>query len=179
MFGGRKMRLREKLIKEDKLRQTVRNSEPGQIIVYDGSEEESAIIREEIEKIDKGKAPLQSTNPKDKIGIKKPRLSLVPPSSLIYQALAMQDGANKYGPYNWRAKKVSASVYIDACLRHILDWVDGEEFSSDANVPHLGHALACLGIIVDALETGNLVDDRPTSGSASKLIEKFTKKETK
>jgi hypothetical protein len=113
------------------------------------------------------------SNPKDILGVKKVPISKVPPSSIIYQALAMKDGANKYGPYNWRENKVIASIYIDACFRHLLAWFDGEEYSTDANVPHLGHALACIGIIVDAMTTGNLIDDRPTKGKASQLLEAF------
>src|SRR5271169_6646786 len=84
------------------------------------------------------------TNPKDKIGAKKPRLSLVPPSGLVYAALAMANGADKYGPYNWRDKKVQAMIYLEACVRHILSWQDGEENAQDSGVPHLGHAIACL-----------------------------------
>jgi hypothetical protein len=116
-------------------------------------------------------------NPKDLQGLKKPRLSLVPPASTIYQALAMEDGANKYGPYNWREKKVIASIYVEACQRHLAQWFDGENCAKDSNKPHLAHAIACLGIIIDALETGNLVDDRPVPGAASALIEKWTKKD--
>lgn len=110
-------------------------------------------------------------NPKDLLGIKKVRLSLVPESSVIYQATAMENGADKYGPYNWRTKKVIASIYIDACKRHLGSWFDGEELASDSKVHHLAHAIACLGIIIDAKETGNLIDDRPTPGAASRLIE--------
>lgn len=117
-----------------------------------------------------------TTNPKDKLGIKKVQLNLVPPASKIYQAQAMEDGAVKYGPYNWRDKKVIASIYIGALQRHIDQWYDGENLSEDSGVPHLGHALACIGIIVDALETGNLIDDRPKPGAASKLIKGLTKK---
>jgi hypothetical protein len=117
-----------------------------------------------------------STNPKDALGIKKPNLFLIPPSSLVYQALAMQDGAVKYGPYNWRENSVSASIYIAAAMRHMASWVDGETNAADSGKPHLGHALACLGIIVDALETGNLVDDRPKVGAASKVISAWTVK---
>jgi len=115
-------------------------------------------------------------NPKDLLGLKKVPLSLVPPASLIYQALAMKDGAAKYSPYNWRENKVVALIYIDACLRHLQSWVDGEEVASDSGVPHLGHALACLGIIVDAKETGNLVDNRPKPGVAAALLERYTVK---
>ena len=115
-------------------------------------------------------------NPKDLLGIKKPQLNLVPASSIIYQALAMEDGAVKYGPYNWRETKVKASIYVAAAMRHLQAWYDsGEELASDSKKPHLGHAMACLGIIIDAKETGSLVDDRPPSGAASKLIDEWTK----
>lgn len=124
---------------------------------------------------DEGKKQLGS-NPKDLIGAKKPRLSLVPPSSIIYQALAMQNGADKYGPYNWRSNKVIASIYLDAAMRHLQCFLDGEQNAPDSGVPHLAHALASIGIIVDALETGNLIDDRPVRGSASAMLDRFTKK---
>jgi hypothetical protein len=120
------------------------------------------------------KAPVLGTNPKDLLGIKKVQLNLVPASSIIYQALAMEDGAKKYGPYNWRENKVIASIYVAAAMRHLMQWYDeGEELAEDSKKPHLAHALACIGIIVDALETGNLSDDRPVPGSASKLIAKW------
>ena len=117
------------------------------------------------------------SNPKDLLGVKKVQLNLVPASSTIYQALAMENGAARYGAYNWRKNKVIASIYIAAAARHMQAWYDsGEECAEDSGVPHLGHALACLGIIVDALETGNLVDDRPTPGAAAALIKKWEKK---
>src|SRR5271166_5735695 len=95
-----------------------------------------------------GNLPVLGTNPKDLIGQKKVALNLVPPSSIIYQALAMEDGAKKYGPYNWRSNKVIASIYVAAAMRHLQQWYDGEELASDSQKPHLAHALACLGIIV-------------------------------
>jgi Domain of unknown function (DUF5664) len=116
----------------------------------------------------------ETTNPKDRLGLKKVPLHLIPGPSLIYQALAMKDGAKKYQPFNWRSNKVVASIYISAAMRHLLSWFDGEEVASDSGVPHLGHALACLGILVDAKETGNLVDDRPIAGATPSLLAKFT-----
>jgi hypothetical protein len=115
------------------------------------------------------------TNPKDLLGVKKVRVSLVPPSSIIYQALAMENGGEKYGPYNFREKKVRASIYYEAAFRHLMSWFDGEECAADSGKPHLAHALACVGILVDATETGNLVDDRPKPGAAAALIEKWRK----
>jgi hypothetical protein len=113
-------------------------------------------------------------NPKTAAGIKKPPLSRVPPSALIYASLAMNNGAQKYGAYNWREKDVTASIYIDACLRHLGAWFDGEEFAEDSGVPHLAHAVASLCILIDAAENGNLIDDRPVKGPAAKLIKEWT-----
>ncbi len=113
-------------------------------------------------------------NPKDILGMAKVSLSKIPPSAQIYEALAMMDGARKYGAYNWRENKVIASIYVDACKRHIDAWFDGESNAADSGIPHLGHARACLGIIVDALESGNLIDDRPLPGPAAALIKRYT-----
>ncbi len=120
--------------------------------------------------------PNETINPKDLIGIKKVPLSLIPPASKIYQAMAMRDGAIKYGPYNWRQKKVKFMIYIDAVQRHLDALLDGEDLASDSGLPHLAHALACLGILVDAKESGNLIDDRPTAGPAPQLLERFREK---
>jgi len=112
-------------------------------------------------------------NPKSAFGIRKVPLHLNPPSALIYMALGFKNGAAKYGPFNWRENKVAASVYIGAALRHILAWQDGEELAEDSGFPHLAHALACLAILVDARESGNLINDRPLPGPTSSLLSEW------
>lgn len=102
-------------------------------------------------------------NPKDILGIKKVQLDLVPMTSIIYQAYAMEDGAKKYGPYNWRDTKVQASIYHAAAKRHLDLWFNGEEYTDDTGVPNLGAALACIGILIDAKIAGTLADNRPKS----------------
>ena len=114
-------------------------------------------------------------NPKSAFGNKKPNLALNPPAALIYMALGFEDGAAKYGPYNWRENDVSAMVYVAAAQRHLAAWLDGEENAEDSSKPHLGHAMACLAILADAVENDNLIDDRPRPGPASGLISKWTK----
>lgn len=105
-------------------------------------------------------------NPKDLLGMKKPSLTKIPALASLWESLAMMDGAGKYDPYNWRSKAVLASIYVDAAKRHIDAWFEGQKYAEDSGCHHLGHARACLAILLDAEATGNLKDDRPiTEGS--------------
>jgi hypothetical protein len=110
------------------------------------------------------------TNPKDRVGRLKVDLSLFPPAAHIHGAHAFMDGARKYGPFNWRERSVSARVYVSAAMRHLADFLDGEDVAADSGAHHLGHGIACLAIILDALETGNLIDDRPAKGAAPAIL---------
>lgn len=112
-------------------------------------------------------------NPKDLIGSTKVDLALIPSSALVACALAMTDGALKYGAFNWRenGKPVQARTYVSANLRHVFNWFDGrEELSEDALVHHLGHAMACCAILIDAQACGQLLDNRPVNGQMPRLL---------
>lgn len=101
-------------------------------------------------------------NPKSIQGAKKYSLRYIPLPALVAVGRAMEDGANKYGPANWRESGVAASVYIDAALRHIFQYFDGRQNDAeDSRVHNLGHAMSCLAIIIDAEHNGSLIDDRP------------------
>lgn len=120
-------------------------------------------------------------NPKTAMGAKKPDLSVVPPSALLHLATAMMNGAEKYGPFNWRDQPVSARTYVAAAMRHLLAYLDGEDFSADTvetGVPvhHLAHVMACCGIILDATAVGTIADNRPNvHGPAGQMIEMYNK----
>lgn len=111
-----------------------------------------------------------STNPKDLIGEKKAPLWLIPGPALIVLSWVMSLGARKYGPYNWRQQKIKLTVYLAAAQRHILSCLDGEWIDPESGHAHLGHAMACAAIVLDAHATGNLIDDRPPAGVSAKLI---------
>jgi hypothetical protein len=119
-------------------------------------------------------ADAAETNPKDLQGLKKPPLRLIPPAASLYESRVLALGAAKYGPYNWREKKVRLSVYLEAAQRHLLAKMDGEDTDPESGMPHEAHARACMGILLDAMATGNLVDDRPKAGAASRLIAELT-----
>ena len=105
-------------------------------------------------------------NPKTQFGVEKTPLHLVPPTGIAYAAAAFQEGALKYGPYNWREKTISSSVYYSAMMRHMNKRWDGEDCDPDTGVPHVASAIACLMMIPDAESIGMLNDDRPTMGGA-------------
>lgn len=120
----------------------------------------------------------RETNPKDIVAAKKAPVWLVPPALLIHAGQAMKNGAEKYGPYNWRTKAVRYTVYLDAAWRHIAALLDGEDYAPDSGIHHAAHAAACMGIILDAMETHALIDDRPTKGPAADLLARFEEKGT-
>lgn len=112
------------------------------------------------------KSKALGSNPKDLLGAKKVDFAKVPPVAIAWEALAMMDGGGKYGPFNWRGNKVVASIYVAAAMRHLLQWYEGERCAEDSGCHHLGHARACMGILLDAEATGNLIDDRPVNESS-------------
>lgn len=113
----------------------------------------------------------EQANPKDAEGRKKAALRLVPSALMINVANVMKLGASKYGEYNWRTKRVNRTVYLEAAMRHILASLDGADIDPESGEPHEAHAAACMGIVLDALATGNLIDDRPTPGAATELMQ--------
>lgn len=100
------------------------------------------------------------SNPKDILALKKLPLSLVPFTLIIGAATAFLEGALKYGRFNWRVKGVKASVYVDALLRHVAKYFNGQDRDKATRVHHLDNAIACLAIIRDAEVNGVLEDDR-------------------
>lgn len=121
-----------------------------------------------------GDDTLKPTNPKDAIGSDKIPLHLWPETASIAGSLGMLDGMLKYGRSNFRAMGIRASIYYDACRRHINAWFEGEDLDPDSGIPHLSHALACLAIIVDAQAAGKFVDDRMVRGGYRKWIDTMT-----
>jgi hypothetical protein len=116
-------------------------------------------------------------NPKDLLGAKKVSITKLPAIGILHGAHGMMNGAEKYGPYNWREKSVLAGIYVDAMARHLLAWFEGEEIAEDSGVHHLGHLIADAAILLDAQANGNLIDDRPKSdGAYSKLLNELNAK---
>lgn len=116
----------------------------------------------------------KASNPKDIIGADKLPLHLWPATATAMGSLGLLEGALKYGRSNFRAIGVRSSIYVSACMRHLLLWFEGEDNATDSGLPHMAHALACLAIIVDAQAAGKLNDDRMYPGGYAELVAELT-----
>lgn len=125
----------------------------------------------------------KDTNPKDAVGVKKAILSTVSVPVILELGLAMLEGALKYGRHNYRVSGVRASVYYDACMRHMGAWWEGEDTDPDSGLNHVTKAIASLTVLRDAMINDCWVDDRPPrapegwltelNAKAAALIEKY------
>lgn len=103
-------------------------------------------------------------NPKQAFGDKKVPLHLVPGPAMAYCAQALKEGSRKYGAFNWRHTSVEVQTYVGATMRHLMAFVDGEDMDPESGNPHLAHAIASLAILIDAIESGKVIDNRPPKG---------------
>lgn len=126
---------------------------------------------------------VKNTNPKDVVGSRKLSLACLPVRVLWRVALAMMEGALKYGRHNYRFAGVRASVYFDAVVgRHLFSWWEGEDIDADSGLSHIDKAIAGLMVMRDSMLQGNFEDDRPPvlaidmaelNAHASKLIDRY------
>lgn len=110
-------------------------------------------------------------NPKQRYGIAKPSAEFVSPIALLWLTTAMHEGSIKYGRFNFREKPVEAGTYISAAKRHLDAWMSGEQVDPETGVHHLGYAMACAAILIDAEAMHTLIDNRPVdNGQYSELL---------
>lgn len=110
------------------------------------------------------------SNPKDLVGAKKAPMDLVPAAGAIMSAPAHKNGADKYGPFNWRKNPVQMMTYLAAMRRHMDALIDGQDLAEDTGIHHLSHILAGANILADAMGLGNLIDNRPPKGPAADML---------
>ena len=78
----------------------------------------------------------------------KPPMSLISRTALEEEAKVLAFGAEKYGAHNWRAG-MDFSRLMDACLRHVYAFADGEDVDKETGLSHLAHARCCLAFLLE------------------------------
>ncbi len=101
------------------------------------------------------------SNPKDAVGIRKVPFSTVPANVIAEVAVAMLEGALKYGRHNFRVIGVRSSVYYDAARRHLDAWWEGQDIDPDSGLSHITKAITSLVVLRDAMMHNLVTDDRP------------------
>jgi hypothetical protein len=99
-------------------------------------------------------------DPKGAVGALKTPLGLIPSYAMAETAWVHKLGAEKYGPFNWRKTGVCASTYVNAIMRHLNAWRDGETLDPESGISHLAHVACSCNILLDAGFCGTLQDDR-------------------
>lgn len=94
-----------------------------------------------------------------------PPLASLPMEVLMIVAVAMQEGGIKYGDHNYRCadSRILASTYVDATMRHLVQFFTfHEELDADSKVHHGYKFIASTVVLCDSIYNGaNLIDDRP------------------
>ena len=89
----------------------------------------------------------------------KPPMGLMPRMPLEQTAQVLAFGARKYAAHNWRGGLLQSRT-IDATLRHIYAYNEGEDLDEETGLNHLAHAICELMFTLENLHTHPEMDDR-------------------
>lgn len=101
----------------------------------------------------------------------KPKLSIVPKSAMFEMAKAFTYGQVKHGKHNFKENNTPLTEILDAGLRHIYQFLDGEDYDEESQVLHLGNAMANLAMAIDMYYNRKNMDDRYKSKDWPENIE--------
>ena len=102
-------------------------------------------------------------DPKQSQAAKKMAFDAVPLSLLLHAQPGCQNGADKYGVYNWLVLddgSMSINTYLNALQRHLILYRAGQDYTSDTNVHNLDSMISGLAVLRDAMLFGKVADDR-------------------
>jgi len=88
----------------------------------------------------------------------KPSMGLLPWTALKEVARVLDYGTIKYEKYNW-LEGMEWSRNYNAALRHIADWIEGENLD-ESGINHLAHAICDLLFVLTYQLMGLGTDDR-------------------
>jgi hypothetical protein len=101
----------------------------------------------------------EKTNVGKKYDSEKPALAYIPKAALEAEGRAFSYGAQKYNPFNYK-NGIAVTRTLSATMRHIIQFLAGEDFDRESGVHHLGCARANLAMALDTLENHPEMDDR-------------------
>ena len=83
-----------------------------------------------------------------RLGVKfdkdKPKWNLLPWDELEDVVEVLTFGAKKYAPDNWKFVDDANNRYMDAAMRHVVAFQQGECYDPESGEHHVAHAICCL-----------------------------------
>jgi hypothetical protein len=95
----------------------------------------------------------------DQDPILKPMIGLVPLRAVWEIAKVMTFGAKKYNAFNWKGG-IKYMRLINAALRHIIQFSEGEDIDPESGLHHLAHAGCCITMLLEMTMDRPDLDDR-------------------
>lgn len=93
------------------------------------------------------------TSEQQNVGLKyddnKLQYSLIPPFSLAEMVKCLTFGAKKYAPENWKKVSNAKKRYLDATMRHIELFRQGEVYDKESAAHHLACAMTNLAFYLE------------------------------
>ena len=90
----------------------------------------------------------------------KPPLARLPLKALREVAFVQLYGAQKYGDFENYRKGMEITRNASCAIRHIADFMDGQDLDSESGCNHLAHAACRLLFILENIAEGTAIDDR-------------------
>lgn len=90
----------------------------------------------------------------------KTRYGLVPLHLLKPAADVFEYGSRKYAAWNW-AKGMNWDIPYECAMRHLDAWYRGEDLDPESGLPHLGHVMCNLIMLVHFSSHYAEGDNRP------------------
>lgn len=90
----------------------------------------------------------------------KPPLACLPLKALREVAMVQLYGQQKYGDFYNYKKGMELSRNASCAMRHIADYMDGQDMDVESGRSHLAHAACRLLFMLENLADGTAVDDR-------------------
>lgn len=89
----------------------------------------------------------------------KPVLAFVPKEAMYEMGKAFSYGASKYNSWNYK-NGIEMTRTVSAALRHIYQFMDGEDKDFESQSLHLGNAMANLAMAIDTYHNHKELDNR-------------------
>ena len=101
----------------------------------------------------------QESSQFQKLDAGKPPLGLLSTTALTKIAEVMAIGAEKYAAHRWRSG-MEWQRLLNAALRHLLAYNDGQDTDEETGLSHLAHLGCCVIFLLEYEETHREFDNR-------------------